>query len=225
MPHQLTLVIITIVATALVALIVILRNPKSEIAQSFAVLISFFVLWAALQGFIFISSSAEQTYVAELLTNYLGLGIAWSFLIFAYFFPYKSYRIERGQVVFLAGATILMFILMSIPGFIIDITQPWHHGLALPANKINFALYILLFSLIFGNAYQILIKKFLVSTAENKILLLHVIYSSAVPVIAGSILNLLLIEFDEFRYQIYGPSFTLFFTLTVAYLIFIRRER
>jgi len=225
MPHQLTLVIITIVATALVALIVILRNPKSEITQSFAVLISCFVLWAAAQGVMYVSMDVRLAYTADVLAFFTALCIAWAFLRFAFLFPSRMFPVRKDVIATLGMASLLIISLILVPGFMIRDIQVWNPGFGFPVNTVQFLVYTTIFFSVFGYAYLILARKYFVSTAENKVLLLHVIYASLIPVTAGSILNLLLLAVNQLRYQIYGPSFTLFFTLTVAYLIFIRRER
>lgn len=225
MDYKLILAILTIVLTSLVAIVVYVRNPKSDVAKSFVILILTFAVWGIAQATLYATSSLQIAYVADVSTYFFGLLIAWSFFTFSYLFPYKAARLNKYILGSLLILTIISFVTILSPGGVVQSVYNNEFGYAFINNKYSYGFYTLVFFLIFGYAYNLLIQKYRSSSAENRLLTLHVIYSSLVPVVAGSLFNLIFILFKRFEYQIYGPSFTLIFTITVAYLIFLRGRK
>ena len=225
MDFKLYLAILTICLTVLVALVLLIRNPRSNVTRSFALLITSYALWGIAQAALYAAPTHASASLADQITYVLGIPIAWTFLNFVYHFPFKSNHLNR--YILITGGVINLFSLYPVffqPSIISKIyDQPFtSYSSNLSLSITYFSIYSLGFFTVFIYAYYVLIQKYMNSVAENKIIILHVLYSSLIAVIGGSIVNILLLYFGLFRYQIYGPSFTLIFTITVSYLIFLR---
>ncbi len=182
-----------------------------------------FALWAVGQAILYTAKDQELILFVANLTYVFGLAIAWSFLIFAAEFPYRLALIPR-VVAFGVLLSLISLILTYVPNQY-RITQDVFITDSVPGfriNKVSFLTYAFTFFFLFIYSFVILILKCQSSTGETKAQLKHVIYSSLVPILAGSFFNLLFISMGIFKYQIYGPMFTLIFTITVSYLIFLR---
>ena len=78
---------------------------------------------------------------------------------------------------------------------------------------------------IFFSAYWFLFKKRKTYSGINRKLTDLVLIAAALPIAAGIVLNLFFLDRSVNDSYIYGPSFTLIFTLLVTYKIFIRGEK
>ena len=224
MDLPISLLILTIIATSIVALFVYIRNKGNSIARAFVLLISSFVLWAIAQLFMYISPTAPEAVMAMRFANLFALLLAWSFCLFAYHFPNITIQLNRLFLFFLVISTMLsLYLSFDAYGITMD-AYPLRSGYAFLLNKPAYAFYAVTFLGIFGYGYSLLVRKYLNSVGENRLLILHVIYSSLIPVIAGSILNMIMLFFDQFSQMIFGPSFTLIFTCVAAYIVFFRNR-
>ena len=228
MDFKLILILLTIILTVLIAVIVYVRNPKSSLAKSFVVLITSFAVWGIAQAALYAAPTHASAAFADKITYVLGLPLAWAFLNFVYHFPFKTIHLNR--YILITGGVINLFSLYPVffqPAIMSKIyDQPFtSYSPNVGLSFIYFALYSVGFFTVFIYAYYILIQKYKNAVAENKISILHVLYSTLIAVIGGSITNILLLYFGSFQYQVYGPSFTLVFTLVVAYLIFLRGRK
>ena len=155
MDFQLTLLILTGLITALMALYVFMRSPQGEVQQAYIILISFFVLWAFLTSIVYSTSDLVLAAILERVTYVLGLGIAWAFLNFAKKFPYKINQISNAfQIVFALLSVILFFPIVSPNGILTAVLSGMDiHDKFVLTNFYWLALYIV-FSLVFSVALR-----------------------------------------------------------------------
>lgn len=222
------LIILTLVLTSLVVIYVAIRKQRSEVQTSYLVLISFFALWALFTLFVEVAALADIALVFKGLTYVLGLGIAWSFLGFTINFPYRAYQINTFFIK--AGilvTTVFLGFLFLVPGTLnLRVIIDEQFGQKLFSLDYRWlTAYILVFVSISSSAFYILLRKYFTASGESRLQLRLVVVSTMIAFLAGLVFNLLSLYIDQHWLQIYGPSFTLVFTLVVAYLIFLRGRK
>lgn len=223
MDFRLILLIITILTTGILGISVYIRNPRSDVALRFLLLISLFVFWSLAQYVIYASADKSTVLFADRLTYLFGLGIAWAYLSFATYFPYLYSRAQRRMVKILAALSVVAGAVSLMPSLLVHDVAIQTNGPFFVLNFYGFTFYAVVFFAVFIYAFYILAAKYRESAGEHKLQIKYVFVSSLVPVVAGSIFNVLFIYFTIFQYQVYGPSFTLVFTITVTYLLFRKK--
>lgn len=222
MDIRLILGITTILITLALAAYVFYRDPRSKVAGSFLTLIISFGIWAFCQTYMYVTNDLNLALLADRLTYPTGLLIAWSYLYFAHIFPYADRAVNNKIVVIAILLSVVSMILILIPDGIVQSIYMLNGVKAFRLHLIYFTVYVLAFFFIFSYALYIFLQKYRRATGEARIQLKYVVLSSLPAIITGSLFNIIFLYFDIFQYQIYAPTFTLFFSTTVFYLIFIR---
>ena len=223
MDLKLIILLFTSVLTALVAVIVYLGNPRGIVQRSFVALISFFVIWALFVASVYLSRDAVTATFLTRMTTMASLITAFLFWNFCVQFPVKTLNTSH--------ITRWLFIIMvcAVPLIMLNIgayreVLPSAEGKIFIMNPLPFAIHIASILSIFGAAYWMLFKKHKLLSGLNKRLVDIVMVAAAIPIVAGLIFNLFFLNRFRNDLYMYGPCFTIFFTLAVAYLIIRSRK-
>lgn len=212
----------TVVITVAVSLYVGIIYRTSKLALAFILLISSFAFWAIMQLLLFYSSDPAEVIWLRRITYLCGFPLAWAFFYFSLVFVYPTlgwFKVLR-RILIIASIFSIYLILSSN----ITITR----SLMPSTGKLGylelsrFIFFVITFYSIVISSLYTFYKKYIASTGENRFVIKCVAFSAAVPFFFGSVFNVYLPYFGFPEYQMYGPSFTLFFSLTVFYLMFIR---
>ena len=219
---KLVLSILTIIVTLVLALYVFVRSPKNKIGQAFLFLILSFAFWGVAETAVYLTNNLYLAVLINRWSFFAGLLIALSFVYFAYVFPYV-YRVTSKWILFLSIITFLVSAIFSfLPNGIVQSGNTVSGSKVFTLGWAPLTFFVITFSIFFVYGFILLWKKYLHSSGETRTQLFHVILSSLVAVIGGAIFGLFFYYFNAFNYEIYAPVFTLVFSTTVFYLIFIR---
>jgi hypothetical protein len=207
------------------AMYIFIRNPRSEISISFIFLIFSFVLWALAQAILYSTSDRATAVLVDRSSYVFALLIPWSFLSFLLVFPYRmrdTNNILRYINIFLSIVCLGLLFFPNLYTYDVNIT---HFKKDLLINYYSFTFWVVTYLLIMLHAFIIFYKKYRIAAGESKQQLRYIMGATIIPIIAGSLMNLFLYFLNIYDFAVYGPSFTLIFTVTVSYLIFLRPRR
>jgi len=194
------------------------------VAKSYLFLISTFIAWAVFRVIAYISSNLELVLYAERWSYVVGLLIAWTFLNFTSKFPYqKIYYDGLFRTIALVLTTVLIMYSLYARGLVVAVNVI-ETDKTFTMSPVGITIYNLTFIVIFAVAFSQIIRKYKQAAGDQKVQLRWVIMSTLIAVIGGLVCNLIFIQLGIFSYQVFGPSFTLPFTLTVSYLILRARK-
>ena len=223
MDFKLILILVTIMLTSVTALYIYSRYSEGVVQKSYLLLITTFIVWAVIRVVVYTTQDAGIALIFERSAYIVGILIAWAFFNFAYQFAYRAPRISTAYVRALALLSLIP-VMQSFTNYFIRKAFLGSSGAFFDISFPLLVLYDVVFIMVFGYAFHLLVQKFFESSGETRVSLRYVVISTLIAVAGGFTVNLFHPLLGEFRYQVLGPSFTIFFTLAVAYLIIRSRK-
>jgi len=147
--------------------------------------------------------------------------IALFFLFFAISFPYPIFTslTKRLLIIF---PTIIIVVLVFIPHVIVEdvVIQTWGKEVRLNSGYFIYIAYFISYVIW---AYSILLKKFLKSEGIIRDQLKYTIFGTIIGFIFGTIFDLLLPLFGNYKLISIGPYFTVFASFFIYYFVFFKK--
>lgn len=224
MNFEIFLLLVTIVLTTLLAIYIFARNPKGALSRIFILLILSFAFWSIVQLLLYMSANMNDVPILRKITYIFGIPIGWSFLYFALQFPYVTKDFLRTRYVLaISSLSSALFIFCYKADIIFTPIEYSGKGLYLSTPIYWYFVASFLAPLIVS--YIIFYKKLQHATGDMKYKLLLIVISSSIAVFFGSLFDVIFPYFGILSFQLYGPSFTLVFTITVSYIVFLDPRR
>lgn len=214
------LLIITAILNLLIGWLIFRRNKTASLNIFFALTMLGTSLWS-----IGLAFSREYAGTASSLywsrsTYFSSLLVVFFLLYFSFVFPYRIIRFTN-KIHFLAIApiTAIFLVMLLKSDFIIQkiIATTWGYDLVYQSGYLVFSV-IFMYYLIW--TFTNLIKKLFISESIHKTQLKAMIWGLGLAGIFGIIFDLILPYFGNWKWNWFGPYFTLITVFAVAYLIF-----
>jgi signal transduction histidine kinase len=219
--RTLFLVLVTTINISLAAL-VFLKSKRSEITLSFIALVIGLSAWAITNALFFIANTREEAFFFAQLSYMSGILITTSFWYFSLVFPTSQQRITPLHKLFIPAATILIWMIIWIPGLIlqdVDITPGQQSLMTGPGLPLFGAFFVLTLGWGFINT----IRNFLHTRGISKAQLAYILWGAAITAILGTSTNLILPLLGNYQLVWLGPDFATIFIGTIAYTIIRHR--
>ncbi len=220
MDLQVTLLFLIAGINAVLSLFILLgtRNRTNLIYSIFAV---FIALWSVGLGFFIIETDlAKAIYIAN--AYYIAAaGIPTFFLLFAFNFPERKFKLTLRKGVLIFGPFIaLIACFLYDKHFLIDEVFLTPAGKDVLLNNLNYLAYALYFVIILGSAYAVLFKNFKSATDKvERSQLKFVIGGTIFAFLLGMLFNLIFPYVGNYQYIWIGPLFTLLMVVSIAYAV------
>lgn len=196
---------------------IVLRNPRDHINIGYGLAVVATALWTL--GLAMYRISDPEYAIAWARFYYISAGfIATYFLYFGVHFPNnEGYRHSLARHVLLHVPIVVIAYLVFTPSFIAGLrVHSWGKEIILgPA----YLFYVLFWAAYMGAAFVIMLKRFGSGSAIEKLQLKYVLTGTLVAAIGGSLFNLFLPLFGNYRYIWAGPYPTLVMVVAIGYAI------
>lgn len=218
-----TILLIISLVDVLLALIIIIHNPKKVINISY----SLTALWAGLWGLGIAMFRMSTSYDLQLFWNrefiITAALIASGFLHFSFVFGDQDLKINWKRLIFIYFPNIFIILLTLTPGVLIkDIfTRNWGNESILGWGYIYYGFY---FAALWVWATYNLIKKYLTTVNKSlKIQIIYIYFGIGVSIIFGATFDLILILFGNYQFIWLGP-YAMFFFIIMTTLAIARHQ-
>lgn len=210
------------VLNAILALVILSRNFRSQVNVYFSLYIFGIVFWALGLGMYYITSSYEGTlFWVQVYYNAANV-IGFAFLMFAMAFPKGKLSMQHMLYVVLPTAT-LFTLIFAQPSFMyqdIVISADYKEVIF---NPVGYAFYSLYFLVYYGLGFYLLIKKYKNMYGVYKIQLAYILIGNVIGGIFGVVFNLILPWFGNYQLIWVGPQFTIINVLIMSYAMYKHR--
>ncbi|KKT90943.1 MAG: hypothetical protein UW91_C0042G0010 [Parcubacteria group bacterium GW2011_GWF2_45_11] len=218
------ILIIIAVLNFFVGLIVILRHPKNKINLSFGLLLFSVVGWS-----IGLAMSRELAGTSEALswsrsTYFFAIFISLTLFYFSLAFPYQKSLSFAQKVMTISPALILTLVLAVQSNFIIKemVVMPWGYD---NVYQSGYTIFSLVFSFYFILAFINFIKNIIKSEGVLKKHLVAIAAGFALAGIFGIVFDLILPYFGNWKFNWFGPYFSIILLFIIAYSLFYKPNK
>jgi len=197
------------------------KNRKSQINIYFSLVIISVALWVFTNAACLKVNTIEKAILWSQISYISAILIATTFLYFSLAFPAILSKSEKFvprkyHKIYILLSVPLISIIILIPGFTIKnvILHPWQ--IITGPGLYIFALYFLS---TMGWAFQNLLRKYFVSQGIERMQMQYLFIGSILSALFGSICNLILPLFGDYRFVWLGPIFTFIMIGSIVYAI------
>lgn len=209
--------------TIFIGFLVLIKNYKSPANLWYFIMCLFGGLWGLMKV---IQFSVMDVYWHDLvisrLVMFFGALTPISFVMMTYYFGYKLNKPSKKNMyslVFIASIVPLLNILGILRHADISITDNSLHREIIFSDFLIFALYYFIY-IFFG--FYILLKKYLTSEGVTKIQIKYLIYGTVGNFLTTGVVSIILLLFNNFKYDFLGPILLLINFFFIGYLVFIK---
>jgi len=202
-------------------------NSKHPVNIFFALAILMAGLWTF--GLLVDAFYTGATNVSGFLRfiHFAPIPLVFFFYLFTYYFPYKTFKLSKKQIIVLLFFTALISVIEITPGLMIAREVPRVNTLSPYYNYSLYLIFVSYFIVMAILAFSNLFLKYRKSAGVWRRRLRQVIIATSVAFVGGSLCNLILPFFLN-RYILEGylaPIFTIFTAFYIWYTIFWKPNR
>lgn len=224
MDFRFTLLVVTAGINVVLAIVVYMRNSRSEINRSYSFLTLSTASWIVGLYFFYILKSIFWVSFFGYLAYISALGIGLSLLYFSTVFPYRQRLTQKLEKVSICAGLVIV-ILFLFKSNILVIREDYILWSDFPTiNVYVYLVYSIYFLAVMTLAFSRLAAKWRQSMGAQRrqirLLTLSIFFGSAL----GIYFNLILPFFGNFALAWLGPVFTLAMNGTVAYILFRNKK-
>ncbi|MBN1779033.1 MAG: hypothetical protein JW816_02335 [Candidatus Buchananbacteria bacterium] len=207
------------------AFIILFINFKNKICLYFSAAVFCLAAWTAFTALFRMVSGVEAIRILYSFKISFGLLIALFFEIFAIYFPYQRWEINKlVQAIVMIPTLLTILIILTFPQFLLTNIFVNPGANTVTVNKIFWILFSFSFTLSFVAVFVRLIIKFKEIGGFMKKSLLFVIVGGLVPVILSWFFNIIFLFFDVFVFDWIGALLSLIFCFVMYYFIFFKMD-
>lgn len=217
------IILLASLLTIFIGFLVLIKNYKSPANLWYFTMCLFGGLWGLMKV---IQFSIMDVYWHDLLISrlvmFFGALAPISFVMMTYYFGYKLNKPSKKNIyllVFIASIVPLLNILGILRHADISIIDNSLHREIIFRDFLIFALYYFIY-IFFG--FYILLKKYLTSEGVTKIQIKYLIYGTVGNFLTTGVVSVILLLFNNFKYDFFGPIFLLVNFFFIGYLVFIK---
>ncbi len=204
------------------AFFILLKNWRNKINVWFAATLFLIAVWSFCMAMFRASFEPRLIRMWSDLYYLMAALIALTFFYFTHSFPVEIKKLSRFvHVTALAVTIILVFIIFS-EGIVGDIRRSASYGHDVAIHPMNYFLYCVYFFGFLAVSFIHLRKKMVLIPAFTKKVVEIVFYATLLSAIAGSVFDLMLPLFGNYRLIWIGPLFTIVMVFIIVRYVFIK---